>query len=56
MTLDGEKTFVGLPSTPVGKATLSGLTPLATVGVQVSVTVNEQPQGPWSQTVSILVR
>ncbi len=26
------------------------------VGFQVSVTVHKQPQGPWSQTVSILVR
>ncbi len=56
MTLDGEKSFLGLPSTPVGKTTVSGLTPLATVGFQVSVTVNKQPQGPWSQTISILVK
>ena len=56
MTLDGEKTFIGLPSTPVGQTLVSGLTPLTTVGFQVSITLHKQPPGPWSQTISILVR
>ena len=54
-TLDGGKTFTGLPSTPVGRTSVSGLTPLVTAGFEVSVTVNKQPQGPWSQTINILV-
>ncbi len=56
MTPDQEKTFIQLPSTPTGQTIVSGLTPLATVGFQVSVTVHKQPQGPWSATVPILVR
>jgi hypothetical protein len=55
-TLDNGKTFFSMPSTPTGKTSIAGLTPLTTVGFQVSVTVHKQPQGPWSQTVSILVR
>jgi hypothetical protein len=44
-----------LPPTPIAKTSIANLTPLTTVGVQVSVSVNQRPQGPWSQTVSILV-
>ncbi len=54
-TLDG-KTFNAMPSTPTGKTSLANLTPLTIVGFRVSVTVNKQPQGPWSQVVTILVR
>jgi hypothetical protein len=53
-TLDGQS-FFAMPATPTGKTSIAGLTPLTTVGFQVSVTVNKQPPGPWSQTVSILV-
>ena len=56
LTLDGGTTFLPLPSTPTGKTTVSGLTPLTRVGFQVAVSVLGQPQGPWTQTVSILVR
>jgi hypothetical protein len=55
-TIDAGKSFSPLPSTPVARTSIANLTPLTTVGVQVSVTANQQPQGPWSQTVSILVR
>jgi len=55
MTLDGEKSFIQLPSTPTGQTIVSGLTLLTTVGFQVSVTVHKQPQGPWTATVPILV-
>jgi hypothetical protein len=54
-TLDGGKTFQTAPSTPKGKTTISGLTPLTTVGVRVSMT-NGVGQGDWSQVVTILVR
>ncbi len=54
-TLDG-KNFSAMPSTPTGKTSLANLTPLTLVGFRVSVTVNKQPQGPWSQVVTILVR
>ena len=55
-TIDAGKSFSPLPSTPIARTSIANLAPLTTVGVQVSVTVNQQPQGPWSQTVSILVR
>jgi hypothetical protein len=54
-TIDSGKSFSPLPPTPIAKTSIANLTPFTTVGVQVSVTVNQQPQGPWSQTVSILV-
>jgi hypothetical protein len=55
-TIDAGKSFSPLPSTPIARTSIANLTLLTTVGVQVSVTVNQQPQGRWSQTVSILVR
>jgi hypothetical protein len=54
-TSDGGKTFSAMPSTPIGQTSIDDLPPLTYAGFQVSVTVNKQPQGPWSQTVSILV-
>ncbi len=53
-TLDG-KTFISMPSTPDVKTTLSGLTPLTTVGFRVAVTVTKSVQGPWSQVVELFV-
>jgi hypothetical protein len=53
-TVDGGKTFVNALSTPRSRTTITGLTPLTTVGVRVSVTDSEGP-GPWSQIVTILV-
>jgi hypothetical protein len=53
-TLDG-KTFVSMPSTPKAKTTLSGLTPLTTVGFRVAVTTSDGVQGPWSQVVELFV-
>jgi hypothetical protein len=55
MTMDG-KTFSAMPSTPTGQTTIANLTPLTTVGFQVSVSIHKQPPGLWSQTVNILVR
>ncbi len=54
-TLDG-KTFVSGGSTPISKVTIAGLPVMTMVGFRVSVTVSNNPQGPWSQVVSILVR
>jgi hypothetical protein len=54
-TLDG-KTFLGMPPTPEARTTLTGLTPLTTVGFRVAVTVTKTPMGPWSQVVNFLVR
>jgi hypothetical protein len=54
-TVDGSKTFQAAPSTPTGKTTISGFTPLTTVGVRVSMT-NRTGQGDWSQVITILVR
>ena len=55
-TTDGGATYSPMPSTPIAKTSISGLTPLTTVGFRVSVTVGKQPRGEWSQMVSILVR
>ena len=54
-TIDAGKSFSPLPPTPIARTSIANLTPLTTVGVQVAVTVSQQPQGPWSQTVTILV-
>ena len=48
--------MASVPTTPFAKTTIAGLTPLTEVGFEVSVTVNKQPPGAWSQTVSVLVR
>jgi hypothetical protein len=53
-TMDG-KTFNGLPSTALAKTTVTGLTPLTTVGFRVAVAVGSGPMGPWSQVVYFLV-
>jgi hypothetical protein len=53
-TLDG-KTFIGMPSTPDAQTTLTGLTPLTTVGFRVAVTVSKTPMSAWSQVVTVLV-
>ncbi len=53
-TTDG-KTFVALPPTPTVRTTLTGLTPLTTVGFRVAVTVSTSAMGPWSPVVNALV-
>jgi len=55
-TLDGSKTFNGLPSTPKGHTTILGLTPATWVGVRVSVTTTTEGVGPWSDVVTLLVK
>ncbi len=55
-TLDGSKTFIGLPSTPKGHTTILGLTPATWVGVRVGVTTTTEGVGPWSDVVTILVK
>jgi hypothetical protein len=54
-TTDG-KTFVDMPSTPEARTTLSGLTPLTTVGFRVAVAKTQGVVGPWSHVVSFLVQ
>ena len=54
-TTDG-KSFIRMPSTPEGRTTLEGLTPLTTVGFRVCVTKAKGVMDPWSQVVSFLVR
>jgi hypothetical protein len=55
-TADGGKTFVSLPSTPKGKTSVAGLTPLTTYGFRVSVTGSDGVIGAWSQIIAFLVR
>jgi hypothetical protein len=55
-TLDNGKTILPMPSTPVATTTIANLTPLTTVGFQVSVTVHKQLPGAWTPLVYILVR
>ena len=54
-TTDG-KTFLSLPSTPEVKTTVTGLTPLTTVGFRVAVSKPKGIVGPWSQVVDFLIR
>ena len=53
-TLDGSKTFVIAPSTPVGRTILFGLPSQTVVGVRVSLSTSKGA-GPWSAVVPILV-
>ena len=55
-TLDDGATYFAMPATPHCTTSIAGLTPLTTVGFRVRVVVGKQPPGPWTQTVSILVR
>jgi hypothetical protein len=51
---DGGKTFVAAPSTPLAKASFTGLTSLVAYGVQVCIT-SAAGTTAWSQMVTILV-
>jgi|HubBroStandDraft_6_1064221.scaffolds.fasta_scaffold561517_1 hypothetical protein len=53
-TADG-KTFVSLPTTSKGVATVTGLTALTTYGFRVNVTLSDGITQPWSQIVDFLV-
>jgi hypothetical protein len=53
-TTDG-KAFLAMPPTPAAKTTLSGLTPLTTVGFRVAVTTTKGITSAWSQVVDHLV-
>jgi hypothetical protein len=53
-TPDGGKTWVIAPSTPVARATFTGLTPLTSYGVQVCIT-DTAGTTAWSDTVTIIV-
>ena len=54
-TTDGAKTFVNMPSTPDASTSLTGLTPLATVGFRVAPATKGGVMGEWSQVVNFLV-
>ncbi len=54
VSVDGGKSYASAPSTSKGKTLLVGLPLLTLVGVRVSLS-NGSGQGPWSQTVTILV-
>ena len=53
-TVDGGKTFTGLPPTTRPETIITGLTPQVTVGVQVNLNIAGGP-GEWSPMVAILV-
>jgi hypothetical protein len=53
-TTDG-KTFLAMPSTPEASTTLTGLTPLTTVGCRVAVVMAKGIASAWSQVVNFLV-
>jgi hypothetical protein len=55
-TLDGGRTTLYLPSTPVARTTVANLVPLTMVGFTVSVTVNKRPPGAWTPFVYLLIR
>ena len=52
---DGGKTWIAAPSTPHGKTSLAGLTPLVTYSFRACVTARNVTT-PWSQAVTLLVR
>jgi hypothetical protein len=52
-TLDGGKSYTGLPSTTHPQTTITGLTPQAVVGVQVNLNIATGP-GEWSPMVAII--
>jgi hypothetical protein len=54
-TADGGKTIVTLPSTPKGKTSVTGLTPLTVYGFRVNVTPSSGVPGEWSQFFNFLV-
>jgi hypothetical protein len=51
---DAGKTWVAAPSTPVARATFTGLTPLTVYGVQVCIT-DAAGTTAWSDTATIVV-
>jgi hypothetical protein len=53
-TVDGGKTFTGLPPTTRPQTIITGLTPQVTVGVQVNLNIADGP-GEWSPMVAIVV-
>jgi hypothetical protein len=55
VSADGGKTWTGVPSTPLSRTTVTGLTPLVTYAFRVCVTVSTTV-GEWSQPVLLLVR
>lgn len=55
-TTNGGQTFVNLPPTPKARTTVTGLTPLTTVGFRVAVTTSNGVTGPWSPAADLLIR
>jgi hypothetical protein len=53
-SVDGQKTWIAAPGTPVPETTVAGLAPLATVSFRVSVTA-KKVTGAFCQPVSIIV-
>ena len=54
-SVDGQKTWVSLPVTPVSRTTITGITPLTTLAARVAVTVGKQPMSDWSPVSTIAV-
>jgi hypothetical protein len=53
-TIDG-KTFLAMPPTPEATTTLTGLTPMTTVGFRVAVVTTKGGAAAWSQVFNFLV-
>ena len=54
-SIDGEKTWLTLPSTSIANTTITGLTPATTVAARVAVAVGKQPLSAWSAVVTHIV-
>jgi hypothetical protein len=54
-SVDGGKTFVSAPSTPLASTEIQGLPTMTTVMFRVSVLVSRTP-GEWSQAVALFVK
>ena len=53
---DGEKTWLTLPMTAIGKTTITGLAPMTTVAARVAIVVRNLPVGDRSPVSTLVVQ
>ena len=54
-SIDGEKTWINLPVTPLSRTTITGLAPMTVVAARVAVTVGKLPITDWSAPGTLTV-
>ena len=55
-SVDGQKTWVSLPVTPISRTIVTGIAPMTTVAVRVAVTVGTAQMSDWSQVSTLFVQ